>query len=230
MNGSHRRSPTTCRPSILTTARTGPRCSTVTRSISPAKDTGSPWSGPDRTEPTRVTGPSTGRPDWLAARTSAGPVRPISQRRSPTSTSTASAVSVTFTPLAGAVARPRVTTRPAAARSAGTAWALHLIEPSGQVAVVQVCAGTAVPSASRTASAVLRFSAPRGQATPKVCPMCIAGAAPSIQRIGAGRNAGTGAASRRTGSSAVAPPSSAIFSVSRRVGVRLGMIVSINGA
>ena len=138
-----------------------------------------------RAAPIRVTGPSTARPAMLACWTTAAPDLPMRHCRSPTLIVTASALSVTRTGRAGTAGRPRVTLKSSGAMSAGIACALHLIEPSGQLAVVQPCDGIGVPSRAVTLSAVPRLTAPRGQATPNVCPGWSAGAAPSIQRTGA---------------------------------------------
>ena len=121
-------------------------------------------------------------------------------------TKIASTVSRTDTGTAGTIGRPEVTISLSPPAPAGTACAVHLIEPSGQYAVDQLWTGSPA-SAKRALAARL----PRGHGTPQVCPSCAAGGAPSSQTISASRSGGWGAlaCASRSSSDGTAPVVSA---------------------
>src|SRR5205085_9199664 len=110
-------------------------------------------------------------PSRVTDSTSFPPSLETTARTVPVSTVIRRPVSVTdtlFAPVAEAPG-PRVN-RSAPAASGPTACAVHLREPSGQRAVVQVCTGTGAPSAVVSANVRSPGCTPLGQATPKVDP------------------------------------------------------------
>ena len=107
----------------------------------------------------------------------AGPRRGMTQETRALAISTLSAVSRTTTGSAGMAGDApgtsvRLAVRPA---SAGREWALHLSEPSGQVASGQDWRGIDTPAESWIAKAEPAGTPPRGQGTPSVAPGCSAG-------------------------------------------------------
>src|SRR5208283_45286 len=58
---------------------------------------------------------------------------------------------------------------------------LHMTEPSGQYAVVQVCIGTVLPSAVLRVIASFGWTLPLGQGTPQLTPWAVSGGWPSSQ-------------------------------------------------
>ena len=210
-----RRPSPSCIPSSLTTARTGPFCSMVTVSIRPVRATRRPRSGASSTLATSVSGPITWRSPDQAPAMATAPLRGMRQRVAPLTMSIASAASRSSTGLSGDWGRPGTTSSaPGWSVPAGSAWADHLSEPSGQVASVQCCEGKGLPSPRRLSGAPA-FTAPRGQGTPNVWPRLSGGASSSIQRIGVCGGRGV-AARAEDGSSAAALPSRLARSMSRR--------------
>ncbi len=133
--GSQLRLPLRCLPSIRTTARTGPSCSTVTSEIAPSKRSvlTAPWSS-SSISGWRI---STSRP-FLAISveprvtdlTRVAPDLPILAVMTPVETSMVPPLLSTVTFLAGAAGSPVV--RVSLPSPEPTACAVHLREPSGQ--------------------------------------------------------------------------------------------------
>jgi hypothetical protein len=89
----------------------------------------------------------------------------------------------------------------------GSAWAVHLSEPSGHQASGQLCSGSS-SSGPRSAKCFAGFSLPRGQGVPQVTPCRIAADRPSSQRTqlpGPGWRIDSGEASPARGIASEAP-------------------------
>ncbi len=100
----------------------------------------------------------------------------------PVSMSMAPPLSATFTAEAGAAAVPRASLNaPEALGPATVAKPINFIEPSGQYASGQFCKGRALPSAVVRVKVWSLRTVPRGQGTPQLTPLSIAGGLPPSQ-------------------------------------------------
>lgn len=192
MNGSQcRPDALACLPSMRTTARTGPPCSTVTEEISPVNDS-------CRQVPSAsMSGWSRRRQTSRPSRASTFPSREIESMRvlpcrgsrhciTPVSMTMDFASSMRVSGFAaGDPCAPAVSVRPASRPApAPMACALHLSEPSGHVASGHDCKGTSSPETVRKANDASFGSLPSGHGTPQVTPGDKAGAPPSSQWSG----------------------------------------------
>lgn len=153
-NGSQLRLPLRCLPSMRTTARIGPVCSTVTPPMAPSKRSvlTVPWSSSSisgcrisTSRPFRAISVEPRVTDLMRV----APDVPIFAVMTPVETSMVPPRLSTVTFLAGAAGVPAA--RVSLPEPEPTAWAVHFSEPSGQYARGQDCTGTSLPAASVSA-------------------------------------------------------------------------------
>ena len=182
-----------CMPSIRTTARTGPLCSTVTLSMRLRYSSSvNVWLAASAERSSRMATRCPARPTSLPSMVRDSmrfaPPRATRQRSGPVEISIEVSSSRTTTGFAGATGDPGPAVRGAVSfSSAATAMPDHFTEPSGQYARGHVWVGIGLPSAFRTTNSLPLDTVPRGHGTPQLTPAGAAGAwSPSQCRAAAG--------------------------------------------